>query len=328
MRLGAVRQRRCSSDDPALQFLRKRQTTSRAARSSGSSASSSRIRSAHASSGLTEGLTVYSPLEEVGNTVQVVRERAGTEAKMAPGGERSRASPRRRHSGPRPHEQATCLSIPNSLRAPTSRRSIASAYHYSKHSQTTLQREVGAQLDGVPHIDRIAFRAKAPDSYIVKVYDRRIDPPYAAPLLEVEDQVAGRVTVFFLDDVDVVLGRLRRLFGEVELAERRPEKVTEFDYEGFHAVYNIPPHCKSSNWTIEMTSQQPPNSRADALPARLGRATARHRIQADRRTDLRRTEGSCLGRSELLGCRPRIQPSLETGRRAHDGNRLTETLLA
>jgi putative GTP pyrophosphokinase len=111
-----------------------------------------------------------------------------------------------------------------------------------------LEREVNAQLNGVPHIDRVAFRAKAPDSYIVKVYDRRIDPPYAAPLLEVEDQVAGRVTVFFLDDVDVVLERLRRLFGEVELAERRPEKVTEFDYEGFHAVYNIPPHCKPSDW--------------------------------------------------------------------------------
>lgn len=111
-----------------------------------------------------------------------------------------------------------------------------------------LEREVVAHLAGVPHIDRIAFRAKAPESYIAKIYERRVDPPYTEPLLEVEDQVAGRVTVFFLDDVDVVRERLRRLFGEVELAERRPEKVTEFDYEGFHAVYNIPPQCKPAGW--------------------------------------------------------------------------------
>lgn len=111
-----------------------------------------------------------------------------------------------------------------------------------------LEREVVAHLDGVPHIDRIVFRAKAADSYLVKVYERRVDPPYTAPLFEVEDQVGGRVTVFFLDDVDLVRERLRRLFGEVELADRRPEKVTEFDYEGFHAVYNIPPQCKPADW--------------------------------------------------------------------------------
>lgn len=111
-----------------------------------------------------------------------------------------------------------------------------------------LEREVATHLDGVPHVDRINFRAKALDSYLVKVYERRVNPPYTEPLLEVEDQVAGRVTVFFLDDVDVVKERLRRLFGEVELVERRPEKVTEFDYEGFHAVYNVPPQCKPDRW--------------------------------------------------------------------------------
>jgi putative GTP pyrophosphokinase len=111
-----------------------------------------------------------------------------------------------------------------------------------------LEQEVQDHLTGLRHIDRIAFRAKAPTSYIAKVYERRVDPPYTAPLLEVEDQVAGRVTVFFLDDVDVVRERLLRLFGEVEVVERRPEKVTEFDYEGFHAVYNIPPQCKPAGW--------------------------------------------------------------------------------
>jgi putative GTP pyrophosphokinase len=112
----------------------------------------------------------------------------------------------------------------------------------------SLEREVQNHLRELAHIDRIVFRAKAPESYIVKVYERRVDPPYTAPLLEVEDQVGGRVTVFFLDDVDIVRERLRHLFGEVELAERRPEKVTEFDYEGFHAVYNIPPQCKPEGW--------------------------------------------------------------------------------
>lgn len=111
-----------------------------------------------------------------------------------------------------------------------------------------LEKEVYDHLDGLPHIDRIVFRAKTPTSYLAKVYERRGDPRYTAPLVEVEDQVAGRVTVFFLDDVEIVKERLRRLFGEVELAERRPEKVTEFDYEGFHAIYNIPPQSKPAGW--------------------------------------------------------------------------------
>lgn len=85
-------------------------------------------------------------------------------------------------------------------------------------------------------------------SYLAKVYDRHVDPPYTAPLLEVEDQVAGRITVFFLDDVDLVKDRLRRLFGEVEISERHPERVTEFDYEGFHGIYNIPPQSKPTGW--------------------------------------------------------------------------------
>lgn len=111
-----------------------------------------------------------------------------------------------------------------------------------------LEHAVAEHLAGLPHVDRVIFRVKNVASYLEKVFDRPTHPPYSAPLLEVEDQVAGRVTVFFLDDVDVVKQRLRRLFGEIEVSERRPERVTEFDYEGFHAVYNIPPQVKPAAW--------------------------------------------------------------------------------
>lgn len=111
-----------------------------------------------------------------------------------------------------------------------------------------LEDAVQSHLAGMPHIDRIAFRAKTLESFLAKVYERKTEPPYSEPLLEIEDQVAGRVIVFFPDDLDAVKARLPSLFGEVELSERRPEKVTEFDYEGFHGIYNIPPQCKPRGW--------------------------------------------------------------------------------
>jgi putative GTP pyrophosphokinase len=112
----------------------------------------------------------------------------------------------------------------------------------------TLERDVRRHFDGFPHIDRIGFRAKGTESFVDKVVERRVEPPYEAPLIEVEDQVGGRILTFFVSDVDLARVHVERLFTPVEAVLRRPAQYNEFDYEGFHAIYTIPPQMKPAGW--------------------------------------------------------------------------------
>jgi putative GTP pyrophosphokinase len=111
-----------------------------------------------------------------------------------------------------------------------------------------LERDLRRHFEGLPHIDRVAFRAKATTSFLDKVLDRRVEPPYEEPLIEVEDQVAGRVLVFFISDVDPIRAGVEGLFTPVEAVLRRPARYNEFDYESFHAIYGIPPQTKPQGW--------------------------------------------------------------------------------
>ncbi len=111
-----------------------------------------------------------------------------------------------------------------------------------------LERELRRQFEGVAHIDRISFRAKGTDSFLDKVLERRVEPAYEEPLIEVEDQVAGRIVVFFLSDVEPARAQAERLFTPVEAVQRRPAMYNVFDYESFHAIYGIPPHMKPDGW--------------------------------------------------------------------------------
>lgn len=111
-----------------------------------------------------------------------------------------------------------------------------------------LEREVRRQFEGVAHVDRISFRAKGIDSFLGKVLERRVEPGYDEPLIEVEDQAAGRILVFFLSDVEPARVQAERLFTPVEAVQRRPARYNEFDYESFHAIYGIPPQMKPAGW--------------------------------------------------------------------------------
>ena len=111
-----------------------------------------------------------------------------------------------------------------------------------------LERELKRQFDGVPHIDRISFRAKGTDSFLDKVLERRLEPGYGEPLIEVEDQVAGRILVFFVSDIEPARANAEQVFTPVEAVHRRPERYNEFDYESFHAIYGIPPQAKPDGW--------------------------------------------------------------------------------
>ncbi len=112
-----------------------------------------------------------------------------------------------------------------------------------------LERETTEALDGLPHVDRVSFRVKAPESFVSKAIDPRNDPAYSDPLIEIEDQVAGRVLVFFLSDLSAIRVRLEATFNTVERTERRPERDAEFGYESDHLICVIPPHLKPDAWS-------------------------------------------------------------------------------
>src|SRR5262245_33019490 len=79
-----------------------------------------------------------------------------------------------------------------------------------------LERETKEALLQLKHIDRVSFRVKDPKSFTKKAEDRRTTPPYTNPLVEIEDQVAGRIIVFFMRDLDAVLKRMEGTFNMVE----------------------------------------------------------------------------------------------------------------
>ena len=119
-----------------------------------------------------------------------------------------------------------------------------------------LSQRVEDALDGFPHIDRITFRPKAVDSFMGKAaaitQDGRLK--YTEPLRQIEDQVAGRVIVFFRDDLSAVTDRLKSEFGPVEAVHKEPAGDAEFGYESDHLVFVIPNHLRPPGWRDDGTS--------------------------------------------------------------------------
>jgi putative GTP pyrophosphokinase len=99
-----------------------------------------------------------------------------------------------------------------------------------------------------PYIDRVSFRTKGGKSFDEKAHDPETTPPHENPLVEIEDQVAGRVIVFFLRDIEVVLEQLKRTFNTVERKHMRPKNDDGFGYESAHLICNIPPQAKPEGW--------------------------------------------------------------------------------
>jgi putative GTP pyrophosphokinase len=113
------------------------------------------------------------------------------------------------------------------------------------------------------HIDRIYFRAKDTDSFVLKVVHRAEDAAagvqrggvklkeYANPLTQVEDQVGGRVLVFYRHDIDEVVNLLTATFHAVEKQDKTPERDAEFGYESTHLVCVIPEELRPPGWGTE-----------------------------------------------------------------------------
>lgn len=111
-------------------------------------------------------------------------------------------------------------------------------------------------LDGLPRVDRISFRHKGATSYAAKSLAINDDGSrkYRHPVLEIEDQVAGRVLVFFRKDMQAVVAKLTPIFNAVEHTSRGPSSYNEFAYESEHLVCTIPVDLMPDRW-MEMADR-------------------------------------------------------------------------
>ena len=113
-----------------------------------------------------------------------------------------------------------------------------------------LEQETTEALSGYGHIDRISFRVKGTESFGKKVQEAaEANRPYGDPLVEIEDQIAGRVIVFFLQDLAAVEQRLRQVYTTVEATHKQPPKDEEFGYESHHLICLIPPQVQPEGWS-------------------------------------------------------------------------------
>lgn len=113
-----------------------------------------------------------------------------------------------------------------------------------------LESELQGMLSHLPHIDRVYFRAKAAGSFIEKAQDLAEDGSrkYAHPLEEIEDQIAGRVLVFYRSDVAAVVDAIEGKWRKAQHEHRRPAKTSQFDYETTHRVCVITPDMYTRGW--------------------------------------------------------------------------------
>ncbi|MFT3813338.1 MAG: RelA/SpoT domain-containing protein [Acidovorax sp.] len=103
-----------------------------------------------------------------------------------------------------------------------------------------LARHLTDRLAGVKRIDRVSARAKDPERFLAKA-TKEADGrrKYGDPFSQIQDQVAARVTVFYLSDVEAVEATLRKYFNRIEeiTVAEEPKK---FGYEGRHLILAIP----------------------------------------------------------------------------------------
>lgn len=96
-------------------------------------------------------------------------------------------------------------------------------------------------IEDLPHVDAIAARAKSPERFAAKAL-KQIDGKfkYSNPLIEVQDQIGARVTVFYLTDIERVKEAITGYFTAIEWQSKKPESDSEFGYFGDHYILPLP----------------------------------------------------------------------------------------
>lgn len=113
----------------------------------------------------------------------------------------------------------------------------------------TLETELSGMLAHLAHIDRVYFRTKSIASFVEKAQAMEEGrPKYDHPLEEIEDQIAGRVLVFYRPDIAAVLAALEGRWRKAEQAHRRPASTSQFDYETTHRICVITPDMCPPEW--------------------------------------------------------------------------------
>lgn len=113
-----------------------------------------------------------------------------------------------------------------------------------------LEDECRKALDGDPLVDSVTFRCKDKTSFITKAQCTKDDGSlkYSAPLVEIEDQIAGRVIVKFVSALDPATEAIRSWFGPSVEFRRRRTAESEFGYESDHFIIVIPNDTKDAVW--------------------------------------------------------------------------------
>lgn len=104
-----------------------------------------------------------------------------------------------------------------------------------------LQLFLTERTKGIKRIDRVSARAKDPMRFVSKaIKEKEGKRKYNDPLSEIQDQVAARITVFYLSDVEIVRATIERYFNRIEVNSIVPDSPSQFGYEGTHFVLAIP----------------------------------------------------------------------------------------
>jgi putative GTP pyrophosphokinase len=97
------------------------------------------------------------------------------------------------------------------------------------------------------HIDHVSFRVKGLRSFVGKAEKKASE--YHNPLVEIEDQVAGRVVVVFRHDVPLVLSLLQEsAVTPVQRQRKGPRNYDDFGYDDEHLSFAIPLTCEPQGW--------------------------------------------------------------------------------
>jgi len=114
-----------------------------------------------------------------------------------------------------------------------------------------LETQLGDQLSGTPHIDRVTCRVKGIDSFMTKA--EKVNPDgslkYAVPMKEIQDMIGARIIVYYKTDVPAVREFVKSLYRTAESTTIVPDDVTKFGYEGFHMICFIPNNIFSTRDT-------------------------------------------------------------------------------
>jgi len=89
---------------------------------------------------------------------------------------------------------------------------------------------------------KISVRPKEPDRFLAKA-EKELDggaKKYADPINEIQDQIGGRVVVFYAFDVDAVKEEILKYLTPIELTVKEPSGDSEFGYFGEHFILRIP----------------------------------------------------------------------------------------